>query len=130
MLIDTSGFFALDSVKDRQHEKAKTIYQNSRRRITTNYILAEYVALALIRGFSRGKTLAFSKEVLDDETIEIVWIDEELHHRAVALLLEREDKEYSLCDAVSFVLMRDWKITDALTTDKHFEQEGFVRLLK
>jgi len=45
------------------------------------------------------------------------------------LLIAREDKTYSLCDAVSFVLMRQRGMTDALTTDRHFEQEGFVRLL-
>ncbi|MEM9809150.1 MAG: nucleic acid-binding protein, partial [Cyanobacteria bacterium P01_D01_bin.56] len=44
-------------------------------------------------------------------------------------LVQREDKTYSLCDAVSFVLMCQRGITDALTTDRHFEQEGFVRLL-
>jgi predicted nucleic acid-binding protein len=46
------------------------------------------------------------------------------------LLEERPDKDYSLCDAVSFVLMRQYNLADALTTDKHFEQEGFTRLLK
>jgi predicted nucleic acid-binding protein len=45
-------------------------------------------------------------------------------------LEERPDKDYSLCDAVSFVLMRKYNLTDALTTDKHFDQEGFTRLLK
>jgi len=43
---------------------------------------------------------------------------------------ERADKNYSLCDAVSFVLMRQREFTEALTTDKHFRQEGFVRLLE
>jgi uncharacterized protein len=42
----------------------------------------------------------------------------------------RLDKSYSLCDAVSFLLMRERAITEALTTDRHFEQEGFTRLLK
>jgi len=46
------------------------------------------------------------------------------------MLLDRLDKTYSLCDAVSFVLMRERELTEALTTDRHFEQEGFVRLLK
>jgi len=46
------------------------------------------------------------------------------------LLQNRQDKTYSLCDAVSFLLMRERKITEALTTDIHFEQEGFIRLLK
>ncbi len=46
------------------------------------------------------------------------------------LLHKRLDKTYSLCDAWSFVLMRERDETEALTTDQHFEQEGFVRLLK
>jgi len=47
----------------------------------------------------------------------------------MALLLARQDKTYSLCDAVSFVLMRRRHLTEAWTTDRHFEQEGFQRLL-
>ena len=46
------------------------------------------------------------------------------------LLENRLDKSYSLCDAVSFILMGERQMTNALTTDKHFEQENFVRLLK
>ena len=84
----------------------------------------------MIRGLSRQKILTFSEIVLLDETIEIVWVDEDLHTKAVELLTKRKDKDYSLCDAVSFVLMKQRKITDALTTDKHFEQEGFIKLLK
>jgi predicted nucleic acid-binding protein len=42
----------------------------------------------------------------------------------------RQDKTYSLCDVVSFILMRQRGVAKALTTDRHFEQEGFVRLLK
>jgi predicted nucleic acid-binding protein len=53
-----------------------------------------------------------------------------LHRQAVQLLVDRDDKTYSLCDAVSFIVMRDFGITDALTTDRHFKQEGFVRLLR
>ena len=130
MLIDTSGFFALYSREDINHAHADEIYRKSWRRLTTNYILAEYVALALVRGLPRQESLEFSEAILDDETIEIVWIDENLHIQAVELLQQRSDKSYSLCDAVSFVLMRDRKISEALTTDKHFEQEGFIKLLK
>jgi predicted nucleic acid-binding protein len=54
-------------------------------------------------------------------------VDQTLHQQAMTLLSNRLDKDYSLCDAVSFVLMRKHGITEALTTDKHFVQEGFTR---
>jgi predicted nucleic acid-binding protein len=60
----------------------------------------------------------------------MVWVNEILHREAMDLLLVRQDKTYSLCDAISFVLMRKKGIREALTTDKHFEQEGFTRLLQ
>lgn len=47
----------------------------------------------------------------------------------MALLMARPDKASFQCDAVSFILMRQRRITEALTTDRHFEQEGFQRLL-
>ena len=67
---------------------------------------------------------------MDNPEIEMAWVDEGQHRSALRLLQERLDKTYSLCDAVSFLLMRERGITEALTTDRHFEQEGFVRLLK
>ncbi|MGE0133214.1 MAG: type II toxin-antitoxin system VapC family toxin [Blastocatellales bacterium] len=129
MLIDTSGFFALYSENDQNHRAAKELFQHSRSRITTNYVLAEYVALGLVRGLPRQNVLTFSEEILFDDTIEIVWVNPQQHTQAVELLRQRPDKTYSLCDAVSFVLMRERGINEALTTDKHFVQEGFARLL-
>lgn len=114
MLIDTSGFFALNSEKDKNHGSSIALFEQSRRKVTTNYILAEYVALALVRGLIRR----------------IIWVNQERHIQAVELLQQRPDKTYSLCDAVSFVLMRERQIDEALTTDKHFVQEGFARLLE
>jgi hypothetical protein len=61
--------------------------------------------------------------------IETVWPTARLLGESLALLQARPDKTYSLCDAVSFVLMRRRNLSEALTTDRHFEQEGFRRLL-
>ncbi len=72
----------------------------------------------------------FIQDLVDSPLVEVVWVGEALHTTAFALLQDRLDKTYSLCDAVSFVLMRERELTEALTTDRHFEQEGFVRLLK
>jgi predicted nucleic acid-binding protein len=73
--------------------------------------------------------LTFIVDLVGSPDIETVWVDIALHREAMDLLLTRQDKTYSLCDAVSFVLMRQRHLTEALTTDHHFEQEGFQRLL-
>lgn len=98
--------------------------------LTHSYVLAEFVALATARRFPRTLVLEYLDALMDHPDIELIWMDEQLHRAAFALLLARRDKEYSLCDAISFVLMRQRNLYRALTTDKHFEQEGFIRLLK
>src|SRR2546421_5310319 len=127
MLIDTSGFFSLYSEEDEHHARASDIFRNTPRRITTNYVLAGYVAIAFVRRLPRARVVEFSEEVLDDESVEAIWVNEDLHRRGVELLQQRLDKTYSLCDAVSFVFMRERGETEALSTDRHFEQEGLVR---
>jgi predicted nucleic acid-binding protein len=67
--------------------------------------------------------------MLSDPEIEVVWIEPALHNEAVWLLQSQLDKSYSLCDAVSFALMQQRKLVEALTTDRHFDQAGFQRLL-
>jgi uncharacterized protein len=62
--------------------------------------------------------------------VQVWWVTEKDHRRAVQLLQPRPDKMYSLCDAMSFELMRRHNITEALSTDHHFEQEGFTCLLR
>jgi uncharacterized protein len=129
MLIDTSGFLCLYDESEKHHQKALFSYDSTNFRLTTNYILAEYVALAHVRGIPRQEILKFSSLILTDTDIEIIWVDEDLHTKAVELMNQRKDKTYSLCDSVSFVIMRERILNNALTTDKHFEQEGFARLL-
>jgi len=98
-------------------------------RVTHSYVLAEFVALAHARRLPRMAALTFVSDLVENPDIDTVWVDEALHREAMALLVARPDKTYSLCDAVSFVLMRQRHCTEALTTDRHFEQEGFQRLL-
>jgi uncharacterized protein len=129
MLVDTSGLLALLNRSQPFHKLAQRLYQNSTRRLVHSFILAEVVPLARTRGVQSAAIVRFLQEVLVDLDMEFVWVDESLTARAVTLLQQRLDKDYSLCDGVSFVLMRDEGITEALTTDRHFEQEGFQRLL-
>jgi predicted nucleic acid-binding protein len=130
MLIDTSGFLCLIHKDEPEHSQAVSIYTKAHSYLTHSYILDEFIPLARVRKLPRSESLMFSRQILHDNTIEVVWVDEVLHKSALSLLENRRDKSYSLCDAVSFVLMQERGVTGALTTDKHFEQEGFVRLLK
>ena len=130
MLLDTSGLLCLQYKTEPLHTQALIEYQNANNRLTHSYIISEYVALANARRFPRLSALTFVVDLLDSPDIEVVWVDESLHREAVELLLARQDKSYSLCDSVSFVLMRQRGIANALTTDRHFEQEGFNRLLR
>jgi uncharacterized protein len=131
VFLDTSGLLCYLHQNEPQHQKAVQLLNNaSQKSLTHSYVLAELVALALIRRFPRSAVLAFVMDLLDNPDVETVWVDEQLHREAMKLLIARQDKTYSLCDAVSFVLMRQRGTTEALTTDRHFEQEGFVRLLQ
>ncbi len=81
------------------------------------------------RRFPRQETLDFVRDLDDSAEVTVVYVDHALHRRALDLLRTRPDKSWSLCDAVSFVLMENLNLVDALTTDHHFEQAGFRRLL-
>jgi uncharacterized protein len=130
MFLDTSGLFCLYDSHDASHDTAVREYRRAERSWTHSYVLAELVALVHSRRLPRQDAIDYMRDLLDDPMIEVLWVDE-LHHRAALdLLSHRIDKGYSLCDAVSFLQMREARVDEALTTDRHFEQEGFVRLLK
>jgi uncharacterized protein len=130
MLLDTSGLMCLFDRRDFRHQDALSFYNSASVRLTHNYVLVEFVALAQARHAPRVEALAFVADLFDDPEVGVVWIDEQLHQSALALLQERLDKAWSLCDAVSFLLMQQRGLTEALTTDHHFEQAGFIKLLK
>lgn len=129
MLLDTSGLMCLFDKRDIRHADATRHYSSAHRRLTHNYVLTEFVALALARRAPRSEALQFVDALVSSAEIEVVWVDRNLHERSMRLLSQREDKSWSLCDAVSFVTMKDRDILEALTTDHDFEQAGLVRLL-
>jgi predicted nucleic acid-binding protein len=129
MLLDTSGLMCLFDLRDYRHAEARSLYDNAPVRLTHSHVLAELVALASARRAPRAAALNFVADLQDDSDIEVVWVGESLHRQALRLLRSRQDKDWSLCDAVSMLLMQQHGLTDALTTDHHFEQAGFRRLL-
>jgi len=129
MLLDTSGLLCLVHQPEPFRELALAQYEAASFRLLHNYVLAEFIALAHVRRVPRQLALRTCADFQNDLEIELVWVDEPLHREALDFLTHRLDKTYSLCDAVSFLLMRRLGIVEALTTDAHFEQEGFRRLL-
>lgn len=130
MFLDTSGLFSLFDSSDAFHRDSVREFRRATRLITHNYVFAELVALVNARNLPRRNALSYIGDLLDHPLIEVLWVDEAFHRAGLELLFRRTDKSYSLCDAISFLQMQAHGVTDALTTDKHFEQEGFVRLLK
>lgn len=129
MLLDTSGLLALLDAREPLHQRARDEYARATVRITHGIVLAELVALGNARGIPPDLLLQFVMSLLASPDIETIWPDEKLTGQALVLLLARQGRGYSLCDAVSFVLMRARNLTAALSTDQHFEDEGFQRLL-
>lgn len=132
---DTSGWASFFVDTEPYHAKALRLMeqwqQKTRRVVTTNYVLSELLPLLTMRfHVRRERALNLIENIRLDRLVEIVHIDESLDAEAWKLLENRLDKVWSLVDAASFVVMKNRRITEALTTDHHFEQEGFTRLLK
>ena len=115
--------------RDRRHAKAVSLYDSAITTFTHNYVLAEFVALSIARQANTSNALNFVRAIQKSGEIEVVWVEPDLHELAMDLLINRNDKSWSLCDAISFLLMREYDQHEALTTDHHFEQAGLTRLL-
>ncbi len=135
LFVDTSGFGHLLDSTQVHHLRATEIYRaavaSKHRIVTTNYVMTELVALlhSPLR-IARSNAVEMLEAVLQSPHIEIIHIDRALDSAAWQLLKARTDKSWSLVDCASFVVMQEQKLTDALTTYHHFEQAGFVRLLR
>jgi len=130
MFLDTSGLLSLFDSSDAFHEAAVREFHRDGRFPTHNYVLAELVALVNARRLPRQAAINYIRDLLDNPLIEVLWVDEAFHLTGLDLLARRADKHYSLCDAISFLQMQPRGESEALTTDRHFEQEGLARLLK
>ena len=132
VFLDTGYVIALLSTRDRFHAKAVEISysleQNQTRLLTTPAIVFEIGA-----AFSRLSHRPAAKQFLDylhsSSLVEIAPLTPSRYQRAYQLFAERMDKEWSLADCLSFVVMEEYHITDALAADAHFTQAGYRPLL-
>lgn len=126
---DTSFYVALASPTDQLHSKADALAGRLNATIlTTEFIIVE-LGNFLRKSRQRILFLDIERDMRTDVDCLIVPVSSELLDRGIDLFAQRPDKEWSLTDWISFVVMQDHGVTAALTADKHFEQAGFVPLL-
>ncbi|NJL49715.1 MAG: type II toxin-antitoxin system VapC family toxin [Leptolyngbyaceae cyanobacterium SM2_5_2] len=134
LFVDTSGWASFFNRKEPTHSQAARIltaaYRDRYSVFTSNYVLAELVSLlhSPLR-ISRSKTFTVVDTIKATPYVDIVHIDPATDTDAWNFCKSRPDKSWSLVDCSSFVIMQQHNIQQALTTDHHFEQAGFIRLL-
>lgn len=128
---DTYYFLALRNPKDLGHTRATALTEQiaGRTIITTAWVLTE-VADALASPENRAGFIDLLEKLRSNAQVIIVSPSEGLFERGIDLYRQRPDKAWSLTDCISFVVMRERGLVEALTGDHHFEQAGFRPLLK
>lgn len=127
---DASYYVALLSPRDQHHQEAVRLSGELRLPIVvTEFVLIE-VSNALATVGSRGRAMALWTHLENDPSVTIVTVSPELLLEGRALYAIRADKEWSLIDCISFVVMEKQGLKEALTADHHFEQAGFTALLR
>lgn len=97
--------------------------------VTTRWVLME-VADGLASTPARRQIRTLFADLESDPLVSIVESSDRLYQRGLSLYDSRPDKEWSLTDCISFAAMREEGLSEALSGDRHFEQAGFVALLK
>ena len=127
---DTFYFLALLNRRDPAHARAVAVSRVPRLKfVTTDYVLLE-LADAFHTPPLRAEFLALHESLLREPSFQVMPGNRALLQRGIQFFKKRPDKEWQLTDCISFVVMEDEGIAEALTGDKHFEQAGFTALLK
>ena len=130
LFADTFYYLALISKDDAAHQRTVDLSRSLKgSTVTTAWVLTE-VADALAAPRRRGVFAALLERLLVDPKLIIVPPSQELFQRGILLFNNRPDKEWSLTDCISFVVMDSYSLSDALTADHHFAQAGYTPLLK
>jgi len=132
VFVDSSGLYALADLRDPARSEIERcvagLAKSGAALILTDYIIDESCTLAKARvgGYAALRLL----EIVDrSEAFRLLWIGEERFEAAKSFFRKHVDHGYSFTDCTSFVLMRELRIKDVLTTDRHFIEAGFRPLL-
>lgn len=130
LFLDTAFIQALLNRRDQYHDHALAIFP--RVRSAAEVWVTEAVLIEVGNALSdvdRMSAVQFIERCYHTHNMHVVSVDTPLLMRAVHLYRERPDKLWGLTDCVSFVVMQDQKLMDAVTTDEHFIQAGYRALV-
>lgn len=127
---DTYYYLALHNPDDRAHAPAVAFSGDYRGAMVTTWGVLLEIADGLSRKSNREKAAGILTLILNDSATTVVPLDESRIDRGFRLYQARLDKDWSLTDCVSFEVMTELELTEALTGDHHFEQAGFRALLR
>ena len=127
---DTSYLLALLNPDDELHDSATALSAALNEVVVTTMWVLTKLGDALHRGRNRETFTRFLDTLGEHEDFEVVPASPELFQRGVMLFRARPDKEWSLTDCISFAVMTERKLSEALTADHHFEQAGFRAVFK
>jgi predicted nucleic acid-binding protein len=132
VFVDTVYWIAFTNPHDQHHEAARLASASLERAriVTTDAVLTEYLNAFTEKGpVARQAAILCVEAILDDSSVTVLPLSRGSFQRGFALYKARPDKGYSLTDCLSMTIMRSRRIRHALTTDRHFEQEGFIPLM-
>jgi predicted nucleic acid-binding protein len=132
VFVDTACWVGQLSKNDQLHDSAVAVYQHLFSQdylFTTTSTVINETANALSAQKFRQSVVAFYKRLLASSRVEIIFIDERLWKEGWKLYEERTDKDWSLTDCISIVVMQEKGLVEVLTHDEHFQQAGFKILL-
>lgn len=133
VFVDTSALIAIGNKRDAFHRQALEIKEYLRRS-ERDFVITGAILLEFGNAFSpvalKPSAIKIIESVRQSEKWKKVSIDEKITDRAFELYKQMKDKDWGLVDCTSIVVARDMEITEIFTTDHHFEQAGFVILLK
>jgi predicted nucleic acid-binding protein len=133
VFVDACYWVAIANPKDPLRKaalKAKESLGDKVRRITTDEVLVEFLNFLSDYGeYLRKVAVSMVKEILANPNVKVVGQTHISFEQGLKLYENRIDKSYSLTDCISINTMNAESITEALSHDKHFEQEGFHKLM-